>query len=76
MSEADIQAAIARGDATARLLIQHRDALFQPMAALLLITGQDGLRACVAGVAEAVIAAHQRGTWGPGAVVVDGGPKA
>lgn len=60
MCEPAVEAAIARGQHTADLLIQNRDALFAPMAALLLITGSaDGLRACVAGVTEAVIAAHQ-----------------
>jgi hypothetical protein len=58
MSDA-VEAAIARGEATARLLVQYRDALFEPMAALLLIAGPDGLRACAAGVVEAVIAAQQ-----------------
>lgn len=53
-----IQDAIDRGAATARLLVENRDALFKPCAALLLITGEAGLRACAAGVVEAVIAAH------------------
>lgn len=61
MSHDPVQAAIERGDATARVLIGYRDALFRPMAALLLITGADGLRACAAGVVEAVIEAQRRG---------------
>lgn len=54
-----IQAAIERGDATARVLIAHRDAVIYHLAALLLIAGADGLRACAAGAAEAVIAANK-----------------
>lgn len=74
MNEArdNIEAAIARGGATAALLISHRDGLIEHMAALILITGVEGLRACAAGAAEAVIIAHQRGGWGEGAVVVAG----
>ena len=55
-----VAAAIARGDAMAERLVGFRDALFEPMAGLLLIGGEDGLRAAAAGVAEAVIAAHHR----------------
>lgn len=56
-----IEAAIERGSRTADLLNEHRDALFGHCAALLMITGSaDGLRACAAGVVEAVIAAHER----------------
>lgn len=49
--------AIARGDATGRVLIAHRDAVIFHLSAILLIAGPDGLRACAAGAAEAVIAA-------------------
>jgi hypothetical protein len=35
------------------------DPLFYPMGALLLIAGPEGLRACAAGVVEAVIAANE-----------------
>lgn len=71
MSEAPdpIAAAIARGSRTAELLISHRDAVIEHAAAILLITGEEGLRACLAGAAEAVIFAHRRGGWGPNAVV-------
>lgn len=60
MTTEAIQAAIERGDATARVLIKHRDQLFEPCEALLLIAGPDGLRTCAAGVVEAVIAASKR----------------
>lgn len=59
-----IQEAIARGDATARLLTAHRDALIHHMAAVVLITGPEGLRACVGGAAEAVIIAFDRRSGG------------
>jgi hypothetical protein len=55
-----VSEAIARGDATARLLIGFRDRLFEPLAGIMLIAGEDGLRACLAGVAEAVIVAEHR----------------
>lgn len=54
-----VQAAIERGDATARVLISHRDAIIRHLAAVLLITGPEGLRACAAGAAEAVIVANR-----------------
>jgi hypothetical protein len=60
MSHDAVQAAIERGDATARVLIAHRDAVIYHMAAILLITGSEGLRACAAGAAEAVLIAASR----------------
>lgn len=66
-----VQAAIDRGNAMSAVLIEARDALFGPMTSLVIITGDEGLRACVAGVAEAVIEAKRRGGWGASAVVVD-----
>lgn len=71
-----VEAAIERGDATAKLLIGFRDALFEPMGGILLIAGAAGLRASAAGVVEAVIAAHAKrvsetASWGEKAVVVD-----
>lgn len=60
MTSDPVQDAIARGEATARLLVAHRDALIHHMAALLLICGVDGLRACAMGAAEAVIVAQAR----------------
>jgi hypothetical protein len=58
MTPDPVQAAIDRGDATARLLISHRDSIIYHLAAVFLITGPEGLRACAAGAAEAVIIAH------------------
>lgn len=55
-----IAEAIARGEATARILIEHRDQIIHHLAAVYLITGAEGLRACAAGAAEAVIIAHER----------------
>lgn len=61
MEHPAVTAAIERGRRTAEMLIEHRDALFPHFAALLRITGSpEGLRACVAGVAEAVIIAERR----------------
>jgi len=59
-----VEAAIARGSAAAARLIGFRDALFEPMAGILILGGEDGLRACVAGVAEAVITANRRRAQG------------
>lgn len=59
-----IQAAIDRGSATAAIVIKHRDGLIEHMAALVLITGREGLRACVAGAVEAVVAAQDGIVWG------------
>lgn len=59
-----VDQAIARGSAAAERLIGFRDALFEPMAGILLLGGEDGLRACVAGVAEAVIIANRRRSQG------------
>lgn len=59
--------AIAHGDATARLLISHRDAVIYHLAAVYLITGPAGLRACAAGAAEAVIIAQERRNQGQAA---------
>lgn len=67
-----VQAAIDRGNAMSSVLIEARDALFEPMTRLVVITGEEGLRACVAGVAEAVIEAKRRG-WGSAAVVEGAG---
>lgn len=61
-----VDAAIERGGKTAALLIEARDSLFPGMASLLLITGEEGLRACVAGVAEAVIYAKRHGPFDGG----------
>lgn len=55
-----IPAALARGDATSRVLVAHRDAIIHHLAAILLIGGESGVRACAAGAAEAVIAAHRK----------------
>lgn len=66
-----VQAAIDRGNAMSAILIEARDSLFAPMTRLVMITGDEGLRACVAGVAEAVIEAKRRGGLGS-AVVVEG----
>lgn len=52
--------AIDRGTALSERLIGFRDALFEPLAGLLLIGGETGMRASVAGVVEAVIAAHRK----------------
>jgi hypothetical protein len=60
MTHDPVADAIARGDATARVLIAHRDALIYHMSALILITGAKGLHACAAGAAEAVVIAHGR----------------
>lgn len=57
MPDPVIQAAIERGATVTKAIIQHRDALFPACEALLLIAGPDGLRACMAGVVESVIAA-------------------
>ncbi|HEX5262230.1 MAG TPA: hypothetical protein VFW13_01805 [Phenylobacterium sp.] len=54
-----VEAAIERGAKTAALLVGARDKLFEPMAAIMLIAGPDGLRACAAGVVEAVIQGHR-----------------
>ena len=59
MTHDPVQAAIERGGVTAGMVISHRDALIHHFAALLLITGVDGLRACAAGAVEATIAAHR-----------------
>ncbi len=55
-----VRDAIARGDAVAEVLILHRDAVIEHLAAVLLIGGVDGVRACAAGAAEAVVLAHER----------------
>lgn len=60
MPDRAVQDAIDRGNRTAELLVKYRDQLFEPMAALLLITGPEGLRACAAGVTEAVIQASRK----------------
>jgi hypothetical protein len=52
--------AIARGTETAAALIKHRDEIFPHAHVILLIAGKDGLRACMAGVAEAAIIAMER----------------
>jgi hypothetical protein len=52
--------AIERGGATGRVLVAHRDALIHHLAAVYIITGAEGLRACAAGAAEAVIIAHRK----------------
>jgi hypothetical protein len=76
MSLDPVAAAIERGSKTAALLIAHRDALFYPMGALLLIAGPEGLRACAAGVVEAVIAANEgRASDGSGFVTQHTGAK-
>lgn len=59
-----VQAAMERGAASAALVVKHRDALIEHMAALILITGKDGLRACASGACEAVIAAQDGIVWG------------
>lgn len=59
-----IHDAIQRGDATARVLITHRDAVIYHLAAILLISGEQGLRACAAGAAEAVIQGAARASRG------------
>lgn len=58
MTHDPIQDAIDRGNATASLVIAHRDALIHHLAALLLITGVEGLKACAAGAVEATLIAH------------------
>lgn len=61
MSDATaIQEAIERGDAASRVLISHRDAVIYHLSAILLIAGADGVRACAAGAAEAVVIAAER----------------
>lgn len=55
-----IAEAIERGTAVGRVLVTHRDAIIHHLAAVYLIAGPDGLRACAAGAAEAVIIAAQR----------------
>lgn len=59
-----VQAAIDRGSATAAMVIKHRDALIEHMAALVMVTGRDGLEACVAGAMGAVLAAQDGVVWG------------
>lgn len=61
-----VAAAIARGDATARVLIAHRDAVIHHLSAILLIAGPRGMEACAYGAAGAVLIAHQRQTRGEG----------
>lgn len=60
MPDPAIQAAIERGTIVSERLIAFRDALFEPCAGILLIAGDDGLRASVAGVVEAVISASKK----------------
>lgn len=55
-----IAQAITRGSAAAERVIGFRDALFEPCMGLLLHLGPDHLRACAAGVVEAVILAATR----------------
>lgn len=74
MPDPAIEAAIARGNAVAGRLIEQRDSLFKPFAAIYALAGPQGLRACVAGVAEAVIIAATRDQVGEGPlaeVIVD-----
>jgi hypothetical protein len=59
-----VEAAIERGDASARLLIAHRNALMHHLGEILPIAGAEGVRACAAGAAEAVIAEHEGRRWG------------
>ena len=66
-----IDAAIERGTAMGQALVKHRDGLIENMASLLLITGEAGLRACVAGALEAALIAYRNGGWGQGVVIVD-----
>lgn len=55
MPDPAVQAAIERGAAVGGVLVAHRDAVIHHFGAILLITGEDGLRALAAGAAEAAI---------------------
>lgn len=56
-----LDAAIARGAAVARTLVEARDALFEPMRQILRIAGADSLAASVLGVQIAVLDEIKRG---------------
>jgi hypothetical protein len=64
--QAVIDAAIERGNSMSAALVRNRDALFPAFRELLLVAGAEGLRACVAGVTEAVIAQHEARVRGGG----------
>ena len=56
--------AISRGAETAAALIKHRVEVFPHAHVILMIAGEDGLRACLAGVAESAIIAARRAALG------------
>lgn len=60
-----VQAAIERGVAVSGVLVAHRDAVIHHLGAVLLITGEDGLRALAAGAAEAAINAAKKNPHQP-----------
>lgn len=69
MSDAEdpVAAALARGERWLAEYNASRDLLFEPMGAIYRLFGATALRACVAGVAEAVII-QERGAAQNGAV--------
>lgn len=60
MTSQAINDAIERGTSVSEALIRHRGNLFPACQELHRIAGDDGLRACMAGVVESVIAAAKR----------------